>query len=78
MYSWCTGMDFEGLNAKYINFCQNCGSNKNDNENKIIQYFSIKFHDDNREIKNYFDNDLPLNIKTVSDFIKKWNLDNNN
>ena len=75
MSSWCTGFENECLNQKYFNFCQKCGSNKNDSENEIIKYFSIKFYDNNREIKNNFDTDIPSTIKIVSDFIKEWGLD---
>ena len=75
--SWGIGYDCDRLDDYYLNFCQNCGSNKNDNENKIIKYFSIKFYDDKREIKNNFDKDT-LNVKDVSDFIKKWELDKGN
>ena len=76
MNSWCTGCDFEALNPMYSIFCKHVGSNKNDNENKIIKYFSIKFYDDKREIKNSFDDDT--DNKTVIDFIKYWKLDEGN
>ena len=75
MDSWCNGTGIEGLHPMYEKFCKNCGSNKIDAENKIINYFSIKFYKDNREIKNNFDTDIQSNIKTVSDFIKEWGLD---
>ena len=74
--SWGNGYNNDILDGYYLTFCQNCGSNKNDNENKIIQYFSIKFYNDNREIKNNFDDDT--DNKTVIDFIKYWKLDEGN
>ena len=76
LQSWGIGFDCDILNPMYETFCKNCGSNKNDNENKIINYFSIKFYNDNREIKNNFDDDT--DNKTVIDFIKYWKLDEGN
>ena len=76
IHSWGIGFDCDILNPMYDTFCKNCSSNKNDNENKIINYFSIKFYNDNREIKNNFDDDT--DNKTVIDFIKYWKLDEGN
>ena len=71
LQSWGLGHDCEVLHQMYSNFCKHVGSNKNDNENKIINYFSIKFYNDNREIKNNFDDD---DAKIVNAFIEKHSL----
>ena len=69
--SWGIGHNCEVLHNMYSNFCRHVGSNKKDNENKIIKYFSIKFYNDNREIKNNFDSD---DAKIVNAFIEKHSL----